>query len=397
MRDIERLQLKLTLSRYFNAPTNLQSTWRFPSRFDLLMRQEEAEIREATWAAYSQAPIHAALKANFAAKVVHSAQYTSPYTVKYVGDPPGNGWGLVIAMHGGGNGPKAMNDEQWGQMQIYYRDHPEAGGYIYVALRAPNDTWNGFYDDYVYPLVSNLIRQFLVLGDVDPNKVFILGYSHGGYGAFAIGPKMPDHFAEIHASAAAPTDGETTGKTLRNTIFTYMVGERDTDYGRVDRCRKFDQIIQGLRGDRKDIYPVTLTVIPRHGHTGLPDRDILKEMYPATRNPAPRELTWLMTDKVIHDFYWLHVPEPGKGQEIDASCQDNRIVITTTTNVTAASILLDSRLIDYRRPVTLEVNGRTNVQRLLPSLTTLCRTMVERGDPDLAGSVEYKLDLEPAK
>jgi pimeloyl-ACP methyl ester carboxylesterase len=358
------------------------------------MRQEESEIREAAWAAYSQAPIHAALKIDYNAKQVRSAQYTSPYSVKYVGDPPANGWALFIALHGGGGAPKAVNDEQWGEMKVYYRDHPEAGGYIYVALRAPNDTWNGFYDDYVYPLVSNLIRQFLVFGDVDPNKVFVMGYSHGGYGAFAIGPKMPDHFAAIHASAAAPTDGETTGKTLRNTIFSYMVGEKDTAYGRVDRCRKFDQIIQGLRGDRKDIYPVTLTVIPRNGHTGLPDREIIKEMYPATRNSAPRELTWLMTDKVIHDFYWLRVPDPSKGQEINASCLDNRVVITTSTNVTAASVLLDSRLIDYRRPVTFEVNGTTNVQRLLPSLTTLCRTMAERGDPDLAGSVEYKLELK---
>ena len=99
-------------------------------------------------------------------------------------------------------------------------------------MRAPNDTWNGFYDDYVYPLMDNLVRQFLLFGDVDPNKVFIMGYSHGGYGAFAIGPKEPDLFAAIHASAAAPTDGETTGKTLRNTIFTCMVGEKDTMYGR---------------------------------------------------------------------------------------------------------------------------------------------------------------------
>ena len=37
--------------------------------------------------------------------------------------------------------------------------------------------------------------------DIDPDKVFIMGYSHGGYGAYAIGPKMPDHFAAIHASS----------------------------------------------------------------------------------------------------------------------------------------------------------------------------------------------------
>ena len=78
-------------------------------------------------------------------------------------------------------------------------------GYLYVALRAPNDTWNGFYDDYVYPLVVNLINQMLLYAEADPDKIFIMGYSHGGYGAFAIGPKMPDRFAAIHASAAAPT------------------------------------------------------------------------------------------------------------------------------------------------------------------------------------------------
>jgi hypothetical protein len=68
-------------------------------------------------------------------------------------------------------------------MQIYYRDHPEVGGYIYLALRAPNDAWNGFYADHVYPLIDNLIRQFRLLGDIDPDKVFLMGYSHGGYGA----------------------------------------------------------------------------------------------------------------------------------------------------------------------------------------------------------------------
>ncbi len=244
--------------------------------------------------------------------------YTSAYTVKYVGSRPTNGWALFIAMHGGGNAPKELNDSQWGKMQIYYKDHPEAGGYIYVAPRAPNDTWNGFYDVYVYPLIASLVHQFLIFGDVNPDKVFIMGYSHGGYGAFAIGPKEPDLFAAIHASAAAPTDGETTGKTLRNTIFTGMVGGLDTMYGRRWRDEKFRDEINQLRGDRSDIYPVTMTIVEGNGHTGLPDRDLIKDMYPAVRNPVPCELTWQMTDKVITDFFWLHTGAPGKQKEIDA-------------------------------------------------------------------------------
>jgi hypothetical protein len=218
-------------------------------------------------------------------------------------------------MHGGGGAPKAVNDSQWKQMQGYYKDHPEAGGYIYLALRAPNDEWNGFYADYVYPLIDVLIRQFRLFGDIDPDKVFIMGYSHGGYGAYAIGPKMPGCFASIHASAAAATDGETTAKTLRTTPFTVMVGERDTMYGRYPRNLKFKEEIEKLRGDRTDIYPVTVTIIAGNGHTGLPDRNLIADMYPAVRNPVPRELDWLMTDGVVRDFFWFRVPHPGKGEE----------------------------------------------------------------------------------
>ena len=108
----------------------------------------------------------------------------------------------------------------------YYKDHPEAGGYVYLALRAPNDAWNGFYDDAICPLVERLIRQFVLFGDVNPDRVYTLGASHGGYGAFVIGPKMPDRFAAVHASAAAPTPGETRGENLRDVRFTFMVGEQ---------------------------------------------------------------------------------------------------------------------------------------------------------------------------
>lgn len=83
---------------------------------------------------------------------------------------------------------------------------------------------------------------------------------------------MPDRFAEIHASAAAGTDGETTAKTLRTTPFTAMVGELDTAYDRYARNLRFQKEVETLRGSRTDIYPVTVTVVKGNGHTGLPDR-----------------------------------------------------------------------------------------------------------------------------
>ena len=385
-------KLRTALAEYFAATADKRTVWNFAPALDKLLLKDEAAVRHLAWDTFRAAPVHGELRANFDAHQVRFEQYLSPYTVKTVGHRPEHGWPLFIAMHGGGNAPKRVNDQQWRVMQNYYRDQDSVPGYLYAALRAPNDTWNGFYDNYVYPLVANLIDQFLLFADVDPDKVFIMGYSHGGYGAFAIGPKMPDRFAAIHASAAAPTDGETSAKTLRNTVFTYMIGEKDLAYGRLPRCQAFDKQIRELRGDRQDIYPVTMELIAGNGHTGLPDRDKIKSMYPAVRNPVPRELTWELTDPVIRDFFWLEVPQPGKQQEIDATCQGNHVTIATK-GIAAASVLLDGRLVDWRKSVVFEVNGRVETMRLRPSLRTLCETLSERGDPGLAFAAKVKLAL----
>lgn len=393
LKPADATKLRKELTDYFTAMTNHQAKWKFPRALEKLLRENETAIRHAAWDAYRSAPIHSELKADFDAKQVRFEKHLSPYTVKTVGTRPTNGWALFIAMHGGGNAPQELNDSQWRHMQIYYKDHPEAGGYLYVALRAPNNTWNGFYDTYVYPLIGNLTRQFRLYGDIDPNKVFIMGYSHGGYGAYAIGPKMPDNFAAIHASAAAASDGETTPKTLRNTIFTAMVGEKDTAYGRHDRNVKFAAAVEKLRGDRKDIYPVRVDIIAGNGHTGLPDRDIIKQIYPAVRNPVPTELSWLQTDKVIRDFFWLRSEAPGKKREIEAVCRDNRVTVTTSTNVTAATVLLDSRLVDLDKPVITEINGVKATHKLRPSLRVLAETLLRRGDPELAFTAKIELPI----
>jgi hypothetical protein len=243
--------------------------------------------------------------------------------------------------------------------------------------------------------VGNLVRQFLLLGDVDPNKVFIMGYSHGGYGVYAIGPKMPDRFAAIHASAAAATDGESTPKTLRNTIFTAMVGEKDRMYGRYERNLKFAAALEELRGGRTNIYPAAVQIIEGNGHTGLPDRDKIVDMYPAVRNAVPRELTWLMTDRVIRDFFWLRCDSPGKEMEVNASIRQNRIVVSTSGKVEQVAIFLDERLVDFDEPVALEVNGEeVKGIKVGPSLRVLCETLLRRGDPELAFTARIDLPVE---
>ncbi len=57
-----------------------------------------------------------ALKADFDANQVKTADRAASYKWRTVGTKPKDGWGLVIAMHGGGSGPKSMNDGEWNYM-----------------------------------------------------------------------------------------------------------------------------------------------------------------------------------------------------------------------------------------------------------------------------------------
>jgi predicted esterase len=368
---------------YFSAGATERASWRFDGKLDQCLSENESAVRRAVWKAYLAAPIHAELSKDFQAHQVRFKEHVSPYVVRQVGDRPANGWPLVIAMHGGGNTPKAVNDSQWKTMQKYYKDQPALGGYQYLALRAPNDTWNGFYDEYVPPLITNLIRQFVVLGDVDPDKVFLIGYSHGGYGAFYIGPKIPDRFAAVHCSAGAPTDGTISPLSLRNTRFTFMIGEKDTAYGRRMRCEAFNEEIQKLKTENKDAFPVEMEFKAGYAHSGLPDRDKLKEMYPYTRKVTPRHLTWDLTDAVISDFFWVSVPAPSKGQSIDVAILDNHARITTK-DLKEFTLGVDSRLVDFSKPLRVTLNGKDTQQSIRPSFAALCESMLNRGDPELA-------------
>jgi predicted esterase len=392
--DEQRQQIVAAARDYFDAPATDRAALKFDAKLDDLLRTHEADVRQAVWQAYAASKLHTGLKADFGKNQVRNDEHLSQYTVKRVGKQPAAGWPLVIAMHGGGGVAKKVNDSQWATMQKYYRDQAGVEGYLYVALRAPNDKWNGFYDDYVCPLVANLIRQFVLFGEVDANKVFLLGYSHGGYGAFFLGPKIPDRFAAVHASAAAPTDGTISAKSLRNTRFTFMIGENDRAYGRRERCEKFAEEIAKIRKDNPGDYPVAMEFQKGYGHGGLPDRDKIKDLYPGQRNPVPKHLTWEPTDTFIKDFFWLSVEQPRKGQSIDLTVEGNKVSVRAE-QVGAFSLWLDRRLVNVDQPIEVVVNGKATSHPLTPTLRTLCESVLRRGDVNLAAGCRLDVSIAP--
>jgi len=57
----------------------------------------------------------------------------------------------------------------------------------------------------------------------------------------------------------------------------------------------------------------------------------------------------------------------------------------------AASVLLDSRRVDFKKAVRSEVNGKATRYRPRAGLRTLCETLQRRGAPELAFTAEIVL------
>ena len=354
----------------------------------------EATFSPATaqkaWDAYLAAP-DPQMKAEFDANVVKTKDRTAPYKWRTVGEKPKEGWGLVIAMHGGGGTTKEVNDNQWeGMFRSYYKDHPEAGGYVYLALRAPNDEWDGFYDASISPLVERLIRGFVKYEGVDPNRVYAAGASHGGYGTFVIGPKIPYRFAALHPAAGAMTPDRTAGENLRNVHFTWAVGENDTAYDRIKLDREFQKSWDGWR-EAYGGFDGGLEEVKGHGHQiGDWEADKTAELRKYRREAHPKRVVWVQTDDVLHRFYWLEALQPTPKGRIDATVQGNTITLTTKGQ-SAIALWLSSDLVDLSKPVVVVKDGVRKEFKPQPSLATYCDGIESTGDRDLSAPVRIVL------
>jgi poly(3-hydroxybutyrate) depolymerase len=117
--------------------------------------------------------IRATRAAEMKAKVIEIGKHTMRFEFFVYGQKPKSGRSLFISMHGGGNASARLNDSQWENQKRLYR--PAEG--IYVAPRAPTNTWNLWHQGHIDGFFDRLIENFVVLHGVNPNRVYLMGYS----------------------------------------------------------------------------------------------------------------------------------------------------------------------------------------------------------------------------
>lgn len=306
------------------------------------------------------------------------------------GDAPVSGHSLWISMHGGGNAPAAVNDRQWqNQIKLY---EPTEG--IYVAPRAPTDTWNLWHENHIDPLFQELIEDYVALRGVDPNRVYLMGYSAGGDGVWQLAPRMADRFAAAAMMAGHPNEASLNG--LRDLPFAIFMGGDDGAYNRnkvaAERTAELDRLEKADPGG----YVHMSRIYPGLGHwMNRKDAEALPWMAQFQRQAWPRKIVWEQDDVVHHRFYWLTIPNTAALKErarILASVENQTIQISNDVPA-GMSLRLSDALLDLDQPFRVVVNGREVFSgRAQRQAQVILESLRERADPTAAATATVRWD-----
>lgn len=302
---------------------------------------------------------------------------TLKWLEKSFGDAPEGKRSLWISMHGGGQTVSSVNDQQWQNQLTLYQ--PKEG--IYVAPRAPTDTWNMWHQDHIDPLFVRLIEGMIATRGVDPDKVYLMGYSAGGDGAWQLAPRMADRFAAVSMMAGHP--GDTNLEGVRNVAFGIFCGENDTAYDRSKLAKEGGEKLDELQKNDPEGYPHMDRVYEGLGHwMNLKDAEAVPWMEGFKRRTWPKKVVWVQDDVTHSRFYWISVPEKDfpKGSKMVATVEGQTISLEGVVPAGTA-LWLSDELLDLDQPLTLKVNGKMvgdrKVERTREAIVT---ALAERPD-----------------
>ncbi len=350
-----------------------------------LTKEDAAKAADILWADQLSF-LRATREAEMRDKVIELSGKKMKFGVVYFGDKesaPAEGRSLFISMHGGGGAPPQLNDSQWRNQVALAKAYRAAEG-VYIAPRAPTDTWNLWHEGHMDGLFDRLIENCVALEGVNPNRVFILGYSAGGDGVYQLAPRMSDRWAAASMMAGHPN--ETSPRGLRNVPFAIQVGELDGAYNRNKVAAQWGEKLDALRAEDAGGYEHFVEVHKGKQHwMDTDDRKAIPWMEKYTRNPLPERIVWRQDDVTHTSSYWLAVPEnqPKAGDEIIADRKGQTFTLVLPEGK-SASVMLNDGMVNLDEPVTVSANGKEifkgTAKRTIGALT---RTLAGRGDRKL--------------
>jgi dienelactone hydrolase len=342
----------------------------------------KSEARQVTTAAMdleSQKQL-AELQKIWQEKSVRQDTLEMKFNYRILGEKPADGRSLYISLHGGGNTSPAANDQQWkNQINLYT---PKEG--VYLAPRAPTNTWNLWHEDHIDDMFAKLIKAAVRNEGVNPNKIYILGYSAGGDGTFQLAPRMADYWAGAAMMAGHP--GDASALSLRNLPFAIYMGGADAAYKRNELAKVWGDKLDSLQAKNPSGY-----VHDVHIFDGLPHwmnrKDTIAIPWLASfkRKALPSKVAWHQDDRHHNQFYWLGTPQAETGKEAIVAIAKNTLTVEKNDN-SSLYIYLNDELLNLDKNIKVIVGGKVVFNKKAGRKLSLIQTTAQRLDPDLVFS-----------
>jgi hypothetical protein len=312
-------------------------------------------------------------------------KFEMPFYYQVFGDQPADGRSLFISLHGGGGTTATVNDQQYQNQQHLYDAVMNSLEGVYLAPRAPTNTWNMWHQGHIDALFNLLIQLAVIKENVNPNKVYLLGYSAGGDGVYQLAPRMADRWAAASMMAGHPNDASPLG--LRNTPFAIHVGALDDAYNRNGIAEQWGAMLDSLQNVDHDGYIHDVKLHAGLGHwMNLEDAVALPWMKNYSRNPIPQKLVWKQNSTHHSEFYWLKTPAHliETNGEIRARYEPSLNTINILENYSdTIQLYVHDDMLDLDQPVNIQYQGTSIFTgQLHRSTLNVYETMSEKGDPN---------------
>ncbi|MCH7729646.1 MAG: alpha/beta hydrolase [Planctomycetes bacterium] len=385
---IKGLKKHLAIDEEKRPPLSEQSFAKEP-----LTRTDASAAGQLLWKDHVQR-IRKTRMAEMKAKRLRDGELEMPFFYKVFGKKPNGGRSLFISLHGGGGGApqqaKQVNDQQWENQKRLYR--LEEG--VYLVPRAPTNTWNLWHQGHIDRMFDRLIENLVVFEDINPNRVYVMGYSAGGDGVYQLAPRMADRWAGAAMMAGHPN--ETSPLGLRNVAFTLHVGGHDKDYDRNKVALQWQEKLGELRKADPAGYFHWAKIYANKGHwLDREDAAAIPWMAKQSRNPIPERVVWKQDDVTHSRFYWLAVDKENRRGRSEVFANRNGQQVDVKANgIDRLTLRFNDEMLDLDQPVTISSRGKQIFQgKLDRTIATLSVTLRERGDPQLVFSAHVSFDL----
>ena len=213
---------------------------------------------------------------------------------------------LFLYLHG--SGPK---EREWSTGLKICRNFDDAPS-VYFIPQIPNEgdyyRWWQKAKQFAW---EKLLRQALLLGEIDPNRVYVFGISEGGYGSQRLASFYADYWAAAGSMAGGEPLKNAPAENCSNIAFSLRTGDKDTGFYRNTLTGYALEAFDSLAHQRPGHFIHKIELIPGMGHS-IDYRPTTPWLKQYVRNPYPRYVSWenFEMDGIYRTgFYNLYVKE----------------------------------------------------------------------------------------